>query len=256
MNLFSFVVLALFLTESVLLRAAARPMTPASAYPPQTPVPNSHAPPPVQVDISKLLNARVVTTLTGGQLVPFQFEVDGGGGLMTKAAAAAAGSDNPNTLPDDGVFPATADHPEVVLHYSNADGTGYQVHRSPKGSDDVYSFDVPPKNYAKMFLFYTSGGAGKAPLSIVLTYQDGSTENRERVVPDWYKILGPTDKDCVYLAVNLAKWFKNNKVRDGSHHSIFGIDVRPAPGKVLTQIKVHKTRPIVVFWGATGLPVN
>jgi hypothetical protein len=218
---------------------------------------DSNAPRTVQVDVSKLLNARVVATFTDGKVVPLQTSVDGAGGVATAAVLTAMGSDNPHSVPDDGTFPANADHPEVVLHFSNADGTGFQVRRLPH--EEEFSFDVPPKNYARMFLCFTSGAAGPAPLKVTLTYQDGSTEERDIVCPDWWNNLDDKtnpNKDVVYVAFNLAKWGASNKVMEKDHHNIFGIDVRPTPGKVLTSIKVHKTRPLVCFWGATGVPAN
>jgi hypothetical protein len=211
----------------------------------------------VQVDISKLLNARVVTTLTGGQVVPLQTSIDGAGGVATQAAATSLNGNAETAVPDDGTFPANADHPEVVLHFSNADGTGFQVHRMPH--EEEFSFDVPPKNYAKMLLCFTSGAAGPAKLTVTLTYQDGSTEERDIVCPDWWNNLDEKtnpNKDVVYVAFDLAKWGTKNKTLEKDHHNIFGIDVRPTPGKVLTSIKVHKTRPLVCFWGATGVPTN
>jgi len=214
-----------------------------------------HADPtPTQVDVSTILNARVVTTFSGGQVVPLQIDLDGAGGVATAAAVAALGSGNPHSVPDDGKFAANGDHPEVDLHFSNADGTGMQVRRMPR--EEEFSFDVPAKNYARMQLFFTSGAAGPAPLKVTLTYQDGSTEQRDVVCPDWWTNLDGTNKDCVYIASNLAKWSKNNKTLEKDHHNIFGLDVHPNPAKVLTSIKVHKTRPLVCFWGATGVPVN
>src|SRR5271168_1348538 len=142
---------------------------------------DTHLPPPVQIDVRTVLNARVVTTFSDGQVVPLKIDIDGAGGVATAAAAAALGSTNPHTVPDDGHFPANADHPDVVLNFSNADGTSDQVRRSPQ--DDDYSFDVPPKNYARMMLFFTSGAAGPAALRIVLSYQDGTAEERNIVCP-------------------------------------------------------------------------
>jgi len=207
----------------------------------------------VQVDVGSILNARVVTTLVDGKVVPLRAGVDAGAGLITKGAAVALGGIPEHTLPDDGRFPATADHPAVVLPYGAA-GSGNQVRRSVEA--DVYSFAVPARNYAKMFLFFTSAAAGPATLQIVLTYQDGSADNRTLVCPDYWKNLDPNDKNGVYLAANLSKWGPENKRYEKDHHNIFGLDVAPDPAKVLTQIKVEKTRPIVVFWGATGQPAN
>src|SRR5258706_7258983 len=77
----------------------------------------------VEVAVDALLNARAVTTLTGGRLVPWTVGIDGNGladGYMT--AAASKFHNDPatvKTLPDDGRFPSDARHPEVVLHFSN-----------------------------------------------------------------------------------------------------------------------------------------
>lgn len=215
---------------------------------------DTNLPAPVQVDVKSILNARVVATFSDGQVVPLKIDIDGAGGVATTAAASALGSTNPHTVPDDGHFPANADHPDVVLNFTNADGTSDQVRRS--AHEDDYFFDVPPKNYSRMMLFFTSGAAGPAALRIVLNYQDGTAEERNIVCPDWWTNLDGTNKDCFYLASNLAKWGKSNKTLEKDHHNIFGLDVHPTPTKVLTRIEVQKTNRIVVFWGATGQPAN
>jgi len=204
----------------------------------------------VQVDLSRILNSRGVATLVDGKVVPLQIN----GGVITPEAATALGSKSVHGVPNDGKFAANTDHPEVVLPYAMA-GTGNQVRLSIK--EDAYSFDVPPKNYAKMFLFFTSYDSGPASLHITLTYQDGSMETRDIVVPDWYKTLEATDKDCIYLATDLGKWSTDNKQLEWSHHNILGLDVHPASGKVLMQIKVIKpAHPSVVLWRATGQWTN
>ncbi len=228
------------------------PVTPTLAI-----APAASASPALQIDVSKLLNARVVTTFTDGKVVPFGMNIDGAGGVATKAASDAIPADNDHTVPDDGKFPANADHPDIVLHFSNTDGTGFQVRRMSK--EEEFSFHVPPARYAKMFLFFTSGAAGPAPLKVTLTYQDGATEEHDVVCPDWWNNLDDKtnpNKDVVYVAFDLAKFGRKNNVMEKSHHNIFGIDVHPTPGKVLTSISVHKTRPLVCFWGATGQPAN
>jgi hypothetical protein len=208
------------------------------------------SPAAVQVDVSKLLNARVVTTFTDGQVVPLSINLDGAGGVATQAASESLKTNNNHTVPDDGVFPANADHPEIVLHFSNADGTGYQVRRMPK--EEEFSFDVPAKIYAKMFLCFTSGAVGPAPMKVTLTYQDNSTDTRDIVCPDWWNNLDGKNKDVVCVASNLAKFGSKNNIMEKDHHNIFAIDVHPSADKMLTSIKVHKTRPLVCFWGATG----
>src|SRR5262245_59125577 len=86
----------------------------------------------VQVPLPGLLDARSVTTLTNDQLVVFTLPTDGGGlqnAFATAAVAMRQGKPVQNALPDDGKFPATARHPEVVLNFSNAaDPTSPQTH--------------------------------------------------------------------------------------------------------------------------------
>ena len=150
-------VVVVFLTVNFLsvrgqdMNAPAAPNTNVASVVATAPVSGSGA---VQVDVSKLLNARVVTTLTGGQVIPLQINIDGAGGVATQAAATSLNGKAETAVPDDGTFPANADHPEVVLHFSNADGTGFQVRRMPQ--EEEFSFDVPPKNYAKMILCFTA----------------------------------------------------------------------------------------------------
>jgi hypothetical protein len=209
----------------------------------------------VHVDCTKLFNARVVATFTDGKVVPVGIDLDGAGGVATKAVATFLKNDPNTCVPDDGKFPAADGRPEFQLHFSNADGTGNQVLRMPDKHD--FSFDVPAKHYSQMYLFFTSGAAGPAPMKVTMTYQDGSTEDRDIVCPDWWELLTEKNnpkKDIFYVGWNLAKYGVNNtKVLEKDHHYIFAIDIHPTPAKTLTAIKVQKTKPRVCFWGATGV---
>jgi hypothetical protein len=225
----------------------------------------------VQIDVSAILNTRAVTTLTEGKVVPLKDNVDGAGGVITKAAAAALKSDDPCSMPDDGKFPANADHPEVVLNYSNAaDASAPQVRRSGAGTVDVYGFDVPANHYAKLLVFLNCGNAGKTEdVDFALTYKEGPSVKKSITLPDWwwnidepssakdcaYWNKSRTDKDCVYLASNLAKWGTNNNLMEKDHHNIFGLNLRPDPSRVLVRVTIRKPGPpVMVFWGATGVP--
>jgi hypothetical protein len=217
----------------------------------------AHADTVVQVPLPDLLDGRSVTTLTGGQLVRWTLPTDGGGlqnAFATAAVAAHQGAPIENALPDDGVFPANARHPEVVLHFSNdADATVPQAHLvEPLGS---FSFAVPAATYSKFFLFF-NGAAGGTTLTITLSYTD-TTGTETATVPDYYADVSPTDPVIFNLASNLAKWDANNQINEANHHNITGVELNPMPDKILTGIQVDRAAEgNLVFWGATGIATS
>jgi hypothetical protein len=205
----------------------------------------------VQIEVQSLLNARPVTILNGGKLVAWTEGLDGAySGEATTAAAKLMGDAVPKALPDDGRFPATAKHPEVILHFSNEDATGMQVRRSMGA--DTFSFAVPAGRYSRMSLFCMSAN-GSSNLTVQLFYgQD--VETRNLTVPDWYNLLPEGDPVRYYLAYDLAKWTKDNKKSEPDHHYLFGLDLAPDAGKTLTRIKLGKgPGGALTFWGATGV---
>jgi hypothetical protein len=82
---------------------------------------------------------------------------------------------------------AIGEHVQHFCFERSSNGVAAQVRRSPKGSEDDYSFDVLAMKYATMFLFFTSSSSGPAPLTVRLAYEDGSTDTRNIIVPDWYQ---------------------------------------------------------------------
>lgn len=206
----------------------------------------------VPIDIRDLLNARVVVTRTGGAIVPVKDGVDHGNGDPAKASAWAtkAAANGADALPDDGHFSATDRHPEVVLNYRNDDATGMQVRRSP--DEDAYGFAVPEKNYSSLWLWMMSA-SGPGKVHIDLTYADGSIDQRDRQVPDFYWILKPDDRDHCVLANDLDKWTGTGGVMEAKHHFIFGLEARPDPARALKSVAVKKLKGgITTFYGATG----
>src|SRR5665213_815789 len=110
----------------------------------------------VQFDITKVLNARPVTTLTNNKLVTWTKGIDGNGigdGYLTMAAAVFNGDKQPHALPDDPLFAANGLHPAIKLHYSNADSLNNQA-CTVAGEDDV-EFDVPKAKYTAIYLALT-----------------------------------------------------------------------------------------------------
>jgi hypothetical protein len=211
----------------------------------------------IQVDVRSILTGRAVTTLTDGKLVPWTKGVDGAGladGYMTLEASVVNGDKNADALPDDGCFKATALHPFVKLNFTNADGKGSQT-RSVEGEGE-FIFPVPSKLYKEIFVFLTSA-EGPSHLHFKLGYVDGTFEQREVLLPDYYNDAPTGDTNIFSLATNLAKWNASGRMAERDHHHIHGVDLHPDARKELVSIQIGKTAPgYLVFWGATGVITN
>jgi hypothetical protein len=208
----------------------------------------------VQLDIMRLLNARVVTTVHEGKLVTWPDSLDNAGsGEATQAAADLMDKPGLKALPDDGFFPATKQRPEVRLYAANHRPTGPQVRRSVGA--DHFEIRVPAVNCRQAWLFFMSG-CGDSTLHFTLHYQDGTSEKRDMKAPDWWNAADPKDPTQCDLAVDLGKWDNQNRMMETDHHYIVGLDLRPNPKRVLVRIEVEKDAPAVLtLWGATVVKV-
>jgi hypothetical protein len=216
-------------------------------------VSGSAKPPAVQVDLGKLLNARVVITQDHGRLQMADCALDRGDSsiLITKSAAEISGAGKLNPLPDSGFFTADNDHPDVQLPYGIVGG-GPQVHRSPDKTE-TYSVPVPPNHYLQMQLFFISA-AGPTPISVKLQYADGSSDLRVTQVPDFYFLPKAADQDWFVLAADFGKVDRKGQMTEAVHHYIHGFDLNPNPTKVLRQIEISKesSKSVLNLFGATG----
>jgi hypothetical protein len=208
--------------------------------------------PPVQIALGPLLNARIVTTLTAGRLVPWRDALDGvTSGEATRAAALRIGQPFSLALPDDGVFPATDRHPLVKLAFSNAEGGSNQVRRSL--SEDAYAIPVPPGRYGQFWIFVMSGN-GESTLRLRLSYADGHGEESSLVIPDWYFPVKDGEARRVNLASDLGKWSSSSELMEKDHHYLHGFDLGPDPRRVLISVRVSKTaKAVLTLWGATAV---
>jgi hypothetical protein len=214
---------------------------------------DSTRPSAVQIDLGKLLNARVVFTQKDGQLQMADHSLDRGDSsvLITKSAAEVSKAGKLNPLPDSGFFAANKEHPDVQLPYGTA-GNGPQVHQSPDKTE-IYSVPVPPNRYVQMQLFLISA-AGPTPISVKLQYADGSSDLRTTQVPDFYFLPMATDKDWFVLAEDFGKVNLKGKMTESVHHYIHGFNVNPDSTKVLKQIEITKedSDSVLNLFGATG----
>jgi hypothetical protein len=207
----------------------------------------------IQFDIYKILNARPVTTLTGGKLTTWKKGIDGNGladGYLTMSAAVFNGDKNPHALPDNPVFAANASHPEIKLYYSNKDGRHYQA-CAISGVEEV-EFGVPGNKYKAIYLALTSA-EGASALHIKFHYTDG-VEEKDFTLPDYYFDIKPGDPDVCYLVHDLAKWGPQNNMTEKDHHNIDLLNIHPDPSRRLKGLSISKNNTAyVVLWAAAGV---
>ena len=208
----------------------------------------------VQVPLPGLLDARPVSTLTGGVVVPWTVGIDQMDGFMTLAAALSLKQTGP-ALPDDGKFAANARHPDVVLNFSNAaPADSPQAHHLT--GVGMFAFSVPAATYSKLILFFSSS-YGDSRLTMTMTYADGTTSMTGLTLPDW-GLGGTLPPTCFQLIAGLHKWTKQGMSVDTPSHTITGVDLSPTASKVLTRVEVSKTSAAqtLIFWGATGMATS
>jgi hypothetical protein len=214
---------------------------------------DSVKPSAVQIELGKLLNARVVFTQKDGQLQMADHSLDRGNSsvLITKSAAEVSGAGKLIPLPDSGFFAANKEHPDVQLSYGTA-GSGPQVHQSPDKTE-TYPVPVPPNHYLQIQLFLISA-AGPTPISVKLEYADGSSDRRTTRVPDFYFLPTATDQNWFVLAEDFGKVNLKGKMTESVHHYIHGFNLNPDPAKVLKQIEVTKENSdsVLNLFGAVG----
>ena len=210
----------------------------------------------VQIDIRNILDARPVTTLTNGKLIPWTKGVDGGGtadGYFTMSAAVFNGDKDPRALPDNPVIAANESHPEIKLYYSNKDS----VHKQALGmiGASEAEFAVPKSKYSSVYLALTSA-EGAIALHLRLTYTD-CTEEKDYVIPDFYWDIPANDPNFCYLIHNRAKWGNKNNMTEKDHHNIDLLKIHPDPAKTLKSIYISKTKPgYLVLWAAAGVEAD
>jgi hypothetical protein len=214
---------------------------------------DSIRPTAVQIDLGPLLNARVVFTQKDGRLQPADHSLDRGDSsvLITKSAAVISKAGQLNCLPDSGFFAANREHPDVQLAYGTT-GDGPQVYQTT-ATTKTCSVPVPTNHYAQLQLFFISA-QGPTPISVKLSYTDGSSDERTTIVPDFYWLLKDTDKGWFVLAVDFGKVNLKGLMTESVHHFIHGFNLDPDPAKVLRSVEIAKKNSgsVLNLFGATG----
>ena len=209
--------------------------------------------PGVQVDISSLLNARVIITAKDGtpQFADHSLDNAPKSILITASAADVTKAEKCVPLVDSGFFPANDRHPDVQLPYGKV-GDGPQVYRS-KESTETLHVTVPAEHYEQMQLFLISS-MGATPLTVTLNYADGTSDERPMSIPDWFLKPNADDKTSFTLADNFGKVDMKGKTVEHDHHYIRGFNVDPDKSKVLKELVITKkpSKQVLTMFGITG----
>ena len=207
---------------------------------------------PVQIDISGLLNDRVVVTAQGGQLQPAQHGLDStaNSALITHSAAAVAG--NLTGLPDNGQFSGNDRHPTIQLRYARSDG-GPQVHRAISRNESI-RVEVPGHRYRRLQLFLISSH-GTTPLEVHMIYEDGTNGKRNTIAPEFHSAAPSDDPRWFVLASGLSAVALDGKAAGSGSGNLFGFDLNPDPTKKLVRVEMVRqdTGSVLTFFGAAGL---
>jgi hypothetical protein len=205
----------------------------------------------VQVNLKPILDARSVSTYSNGKVYPWVKGIDGNGtadGYVTTSVATHQNRTDVLSLPDSARFPANANHPTMILNYSNSDSIDFQTHYL-SGLDSV-TFSVSQGNYSTIYLALTSS-EGSSAITVILNYSDGSVSSNI-TLPDYAQGL---TTGFFYVDSNLAKWNSANTVQETAGHNIDGYGVPVNSAKTLTSVKLIKNTAgsYMVLWGATAV---
>ena len=214
----------------------------------------------VQIPIDSLLEARPVSTLTGGVVVPWTagqgIDGNGGGnGFVTEGVAAKLGYNGP-ALPSNGIFPAAKGLPEFDLYFSDSNpATSFQAHNVHANVVGAIQFAVPQATYSSIYLVLTDSENADM-LTVTMTYADATTSMvGPFTMPDYDQGLPANTKEVSYFSLfSGQKWSSTDGPNDNMGHSITGVILTPTPTKPLTSMVINKPSNghYLVFWGAVG----
>jgi hypothetical protein len=239
-------------THSCILKAFAILCLPLSAFCAKDPFAVTRAN-TVQVDVTRLLNDRVVFTAQDGTLQPALHAVDSGdvSVLITEAAAAVANSGTLTALPTSDLFAADKRHPAVKLHYAQPGG-GPQVHRTTARTE-TYEIALTGQRFRQLQLFFISA-QGETPLTVHIYYKTGKVGERTAMVPDFYFLPKAEDPRWFVLTGDFGKVNMQGKMTEATHHYLHGFDLNPDPTRGILKIEITKqdSGSVLNFFGATG----
>ena len=214
------------------------------------------------LNLSSVLDEDIIVNRTGGVTDTLQSYMDRSNwDYMTQSYASFVGGTAGPGMPDSGLIPATAFHPEIQLPYNNADnGVNARVIRTDTGS---FSFNTPPDNYTAVHIVGVST-EGRSRLQITLTYTTGSAVTSSIItIPDWFDDFTETTSQYYLLnGMDRANYLGNGNVDNSNNPGVFGFRFATDPTRILSSVTVSKitSNPSLpnyfVFFGAYGENTN
>jgi hypothetical protein len=197
--------------------------------------------------VTALLTDDTVINNGMGAIDPTQDAMDGSGFDLATQSVVTSKSGTLG-LPNDGTFPADANHPQLHLGWNNAnDGPNSRILLP----GDTVWFEVPKETYAGLQIYALSTEGG-ALAQITLTYGDQSTDVRNINFGDWASASAPPS---VFVLASGLNRIGNAKVIDPTVVYMAGANLSPDPSKKVMMVGVSNTpgnTGRIVFYGAAG----
>ncbi|MCB9685877.1 MAG: thrombospondin type 3 repeat-containing protein [Alphaproteobacteria bacterium] len=164
--------------------------------------------------------------------------------FLTQSVATAAGAALGQGLPDDGFFPADAQHPDLQLGWSNDDdGPNSRILRQ----GESLAFAVPPGSYTHLQL-YALSTEGASTIQVVVTYDDATRDSQAITVRDWYDDVVTANQ---YQLVNGLDRYGNLGWTDANDPCLYAIELNPDPARLVVSVDVSQpSTDWFVFYGA------
>ncbi len=225
-------------------------------------LPLPYTPQPVTIPVGSDLTKNDVVRRPGTQIISSIDKSVSGGVTSTYSFATQSQMQSAGTgLPDNGSFPANADHPAVQLNW-----TGSHNALLVSGSDST-TYNVPaPAGLYQQFEIYAVSTGGASTLKVALNYSSGSPQVLNNfMVADWdTSKTAPANPDRFTLIGGLNRWQLSPKEQvdkaSGAKFAIYGFELHPDSTRSLVSVQIQKIPTTdsatknsqLVFFGASG----
>lgn len=212
----------------------------------------------VDFDLSGIFNGDAIINYNAGAIDTTQDPTDvSGNTFLTDSAAQSFGAAPGNGLPDNGFFPANADHPNIQLGYSN-DSNALNAWQTASLGEILYLTPPVIGRYSDLHLFFSASAS--CPIHVTLQYLDSTFSTpTQYLVPAWDSGAAPTTPiytlfgGCDYAAVNGTGYVNATPPAQ----QLYGLKITPDSTRVLHSIKIERdvSSSRLSIFGAHGTTV-